>query len=96
MMTVLYRNVRTILATLVVLSVPTYAVCSLLQCSAGRAPEAELARGDDPIRNGLRIVDPPGGSSNSVSAHPKGAEEVLVTDWTFTDGGGKGKPSPYH
>jgi hypothetical protein len=83
------------LATAVLLSVPAFAVCSLVHGGASRTPDVELARGDDPIRNGLRIVDAPEAALAAPATRRNDADAVLVTDWMFTDGGHKGKPSPY-
>lgn len=91
MMTTALGHVRTVLAAVVLLSVPAFAVCSLVHGGLARTPDVELARGDDPIRNGLRIIDAP----TVATAAPRTADEVLVTDWTFTGGPTKGKPSPY-
>jgi hypothetical protein len=94
MMTALFRPLRATLATAVLLAVPAFAVYSLIGGGFG-APTVELARGDDPIRNGLRIVDEPVVSRRAGTVRTD-ADDVLVTDWMFTGGGsGKGKPSPY-
>jgi hypothetical protein len=87
MMTVV-SYVRASLATLVLLSVPGFAVYSLIHSGLS-------VRGDDPIPSGLRIVDAP---EVATGAPPADANEVLVKDFTFTGGPGgkhKGKPSPF-
>jgi hypothetical protein len=79
----------------VLLSLPAYAVCSLVTSGAvdGRAG-VQLSQGDDPIRNGMRIVDSPAIAASPVASHPASSvEEVNVDTWKFTK---KGKPSPYN
>jgi hypothetical protein len=61
-----------------------------------------IAAEDDPLANGLQILEPPivTASSNAKSGHDKanGGEkadvEVLLNDWTYT--GSRPKPSPGH
>jgi hypothetical protein len=90
MIAVILSRTRAALATGVLLAVPAFALWSLV--GSGTASEIELARGDDPIRNGLRIVELP------LAAHPAAAvptddtDEILLTNWNFTS---KGKPSPF-
>ena len=91
MTTALFRHTRIVLATVVLLSVPAYSVYSLVYAGAPAAPGAELAPGDDPVHNGLRIVDAPDGARVAPAARGAG-DEKLVKDWMFM---GKGKPSPY-
>jgi hypothetical protein len=80
---------RTSFAAAVVLAVPAYAVSTMLPGSA----TATLAESDDPLRNGLRIVDPPvGARSKGTGVTANGDAEVELSDWTFT---GKSQSSPY-
>jgi hypothetical protein len=88
------KRLRASAATLVLLSVPIFAICSLIRAGSGSLPDVVLSSADDPIRNGLRIVEPPvtAAQAGALPRHVDAAAEVVVNDWTFTD---KGKPSPY-
>jgi hypothetical protein len=82
---------RAVVATLVILAVPAFALWSLVNGSATYG--TELARADDPIRNGLRIVEPPVAAVVTArTSREDAAEEIVLNNWNFT---GKGKPSPY-
>ena len=87
------RLAKATLIGAVLLALPTYAVCALV---TGRAADADvqLSQADDPIRNGLRIVDSPVIAASPAASHPASSvEEVNVDTWKFTK---KGKPSPYN
>ena len=88
------KLVQTLLASAVVLSVPAFAVCTLLP-GAARPGYVELADGDDPIHHGLRIVNQasPSRPEPSLSRAGQGTDEILLSEWSFT---AKGKPSPYN
>lgn len=89
------RFCQTLLAAAVVLSVPAYAVCSLQHGAASRPGNVVLSDSDDPISNGLRIVDLPLPARPQEAAVKAGADKdvLLLTDWTYTD---KSKPSAYN
>jgi hypothetical protein len=61
-----------------------------------------IAAEDDPLANGLQILEPPivSASNNAKGGHnkPNGGEkaegEVLLNDWTYTDD--RPRPSPGH
>ena len=91
MISTLLQSARALLASVILLSIPAFALASLLPGATPGEPGAELARGDDPIRNGLRIVEPP--VQARIQSRQADAAEEVVTDWSFTD---KGKPSPYN
>ncbi len=80
MIRMLLGHVRTTLATLVLLSVPGFAVYSLVHGGLSPRPDVELAR----------VVDAP---ESAIAAPRSGTEEALIPGWTFS--GHKSKPSPY-
>lgn len=94
MMTLL-GYLRTCLVVGIMLAIPAYAVYSLTAGRAAAQVNVALADEDDPIHNGLRIVDRP------VKTHPQldsvkigaDADMVFLPDYVFTN---KGKPSPYN
>jgi hypothetical protein len=88
------RPIRVIAASAVFLSVPAYAVSSLVAGTAAPDSTVALARVDDPIRSGFRVVEPPIRAAQTpvLSDRTPSTETVDLSEWTFTN---KGKPSPY-
>jgi hypothetical protein len=80
---------QTVFAGAVVLALPAYAVCSLAVRPI--ASDLEIARADDPIRNGFRVVERPA-SATTTQRSQRSVEEVTLSDWVFTS---KGNTSPY-
>jgi hypothetical protein len=95
MLRVPWQTLRTALAAAIVLSIPAYAVCSLLPRAASRPGSVALAEKDDPIWNGLRIVHqvPASHDERHTPVVSRAETAEVLTEWTFTT---KGKPSPYH
>jgi hypothetical protein len=90
MLCALLQHARIGLATAVILSVPAFALWSLLSTSKA---ERELARRGDGNTHDWRLVEPPIGAAHKAqSPAVDSATEFQLNDWIFTS---KGKPSPY-
>jgi hypothetical protein len=92
MTTMLLRWLRTAMAAGAVLGIPVFAIASVL--SGGGGTTVELARADDPIHSGYRVMAPrqPAMAAMPALASADTAGEVVLTSWTFTD---NPDPSPW-
>jgi len=90
-----YRSALTkAVSTLLCLGLVSFTVYSVAAAPAWFGPKGEttaLSAADDPVRNGLRIVETPNARRVQVQNSQESAI-VLLDEWTFT---GKTKPSPY-
>ena len=92
-----YQMFRKFMSAAIVLGLVGFAVYSLAASPAWfkpASPTATLAGADDPVFNGLRIIETPHfrqAQPRTISADPSAV--VLLDEWTYT--GGKVKPSPY-
>jgi hypothetical protein len=91
MASILLQWLRMAMATGAVLGIPAFAIVSVLSGGGGSA--VELARADDPIHAGFRVMAPrqPARAAMAVAASTD-AGEVVLTSWTFTD---NPTPSPW-
>jgi hypothetical protein len=89
----LWKRLRAFLAVAVVLAIPAYAICAMTTSGAAGTVNVTLADSDDPIGNGLHIVNQSVRTQPNVEANfdfiPRA---VFLIDWVFTN---KGQPSPY-
>ena len=91
------RALRALGTFSVLLALPLVAFALLGSWSAfGAQPSTELAAADDPLANGLLILDPPplARLGRAGSAQPGGEDDATVVqlkNWTYTDYGGSAR-----
>jgi hypothetical protein len=95
MLATIVKYARGCCAAAVLFAIPAYAFYSVAPQIAARPASVALADEDDPIRNGMNIVERPTAASPRAEAARSGTDSdlILLTDWVFTS---KGKPSPYN
>jgi hypothetical protein len=89
--------VKNVLAGVLFLAIFGFALCSMGWAQSWFAPvktPANLQAADDPVRNGLKIVEKRVSTSVHAPHHVVDTPAMeLLNDWSYTS---KGKPSPYH
>jgi hypothetical protein len=92
MMISFLKHARTLFVAAIVLAIPVYAVFTV--ASGTLFATVALADEDDPISNGLKIVNRRTARPQANASKAGGESDVvLLEDWVFTD---KGNQSPYN
>src|SRR5262245_841064 len=92
-----YRMTRKFMIAILFLALAGFSAYSIAASPGwfrAAAATVQLADADDPVFNGLRIIDTPHfrqAPRRTVSADASAV--ILLDEWTYT--GGKVKPSPY-
>jgi hypothetical protein len=92
MMISFLKHARTLFVAVIVFAIPAYAIFSLV-AGFTRSANVAIAGEDDPIRNGLNIVNRRAYRPQADASKAGQSDVVLLEDFVFTD---KTNQSPYN
>lgn len=90
------HHCKCVFAAILCFGIAGFAIASLASAGSLFAPQGNptaLQSGDDPVRNGLRIIETRRADGPRLQRkEDEDSAVILLDEWVFTD---KGKPSPY-